>query len=486
MYNLKDTIVALSTAQGSGAIGVIRLSGSEAVAIANKIFAGKNLSKQKSHTVHFGKVVAPPQAAQQLTSPQTFPTETEIIDEVVMSLFLAPKSYTGEDIVEISAHGSPYILHKILGLCVQNGARLATAGEFTQRAFFNGKMDLVQAEAVADLIASENKTSHELAMNQMRGGVSSELAQLREQLINFTALIELELDFSDEDVEFADRSQLRNLIQNLKFKIQNLIESFDYGNAIKNGVPVAIIGKPNAGKSTLLNTLLNEDRAIVSDIPGTTRDAIEETVTIEGITFRFIDTAGIREHTNDNIEQIGIRKTFEKIDASSIIIYLADIKAETTAEINDFINITLDNNGQNKILLLNKADLIKGSAEYIYWHEERDKFREVMPTFLLSLNDKAKGIDNLKDVKESLLQLVINKKSLPNNVIISNIRHKEALEKSLIALQEVENGMQMNLSGDLLSLHLKDALYHIGIITGKIDVDKDVLGAIFGKFCIGK
>ncbi|MFT4061124.1 MAG: tRNA uridine-5-carboxymethylaminomethyl(34) synthesis GTPase MnmE [Edaphocola sp.] len=445
----QDTIVALTTAVG-GALGLVRISGTEAISIAGKMFEGKDLAQQKTHTLHFG----------------TLHTATgELMDEVLVSVFKNTHSYTGEHTVEISAHGSPYILGKIVGEAIRLGARAARPGEFTQRAFFNGKMDLAQAEAIADLIASENKASHEIALNQMRGGVSSELEQLREQLINFTALIELELDFSDEDVEFADRSQLKILIQNLQTKIQNLIQSFEYGNAIKNGVPVAIIGKPNAGKSTLLNALLKEERAIVSEIAGTTRDVIEEAITLDGITFRFIDTAGIRD-TEDTIEAIGVRRAKEKVRQAKVVIHLYEDDDSLLGELSESLE------GKIVFNLQSKCDNAMGHAP--------------LPTknqihFPISVKENI----NLDKLTNELVAHFKNENAT-QSVIISNIRHKEALEKSLAALIEVENGMAQNLSGDLLSLHLKDALYHIGTITGKIDVDKDILGAIFGKFCIGK
>lgn len=452
----EQTIAAIATASGTGAIGIVRLSGVEAIAIADRIFKGKKLADQPARTVHFGRIVSPAGGA--------------VIDEVVIALFHSPHSYTGEDIVEISGHGSPYVLQKILEACLQAGAVSAQPGEFTQRAFLNGKLDLAQAEAVADLIAAENKAAHELALNQMRGGISSELALLREDLVNFTALIELELDFSDEDVEFADRKELKNLIQNLKSNIQNLMESFEYGNAVKNGVPVAIIGKPNAGKSTLLNALLKEERAIVSDIAGTTRDVIEEAITLDGITFRFIDTAGIR-HTEDHIEAIGVERAKAKVQQAKVVIHLYEESDDLLDELAESL--------KDKIVfnLKSKADTNLSDNEI------QNPKSEIQN--LTSFPISVKTGFNLDRLTQELVAH-FKKEDAAQSVVITNVRHKEALEKSLSALAEVDNGMEIGLSGDLLSLHLKDALYHLGSITGRIDVDKDILGAIFGRFCIGK
>lgn len=457
MINWKDTICAMATPEGVGAIGVIRLSGKDTFEIVQKIFTGKRIGEQKTHTLHFG----------QLTG-----LDGQVIDEVLLSIFKNPHSFTGEDSAEISGHGSPYVLNRILQACKAAGARLAEPGEFTQRAFLNGKFDLAQAEAVADLIASESQAAHELALNQLRGGISNELAGLREQLINFTALIELELDFSDEDVAFADRSALEKLIQELKTKLQGLIQSFEYGNAIKNGVPVAIIGKPNAGKSTLLNALLKEERAIVSDIAGTTRDVIEETITLDGITFRFIDTAGIRD-TADEIEAIGVSRAKEKIRQAKVVLHLY----EDTPELLDEV-----------------AEDLKDKVVFNL-HTKVDKEASLRSSNHNDLSGKYPGFYHLDisvksgyqlDVLTGQLTGYFKAQKAGHSTVISNLRHKEALEKSLTAIQEVENGLNAGLSGDLLSLYLKDALYHLGSITGKIEVDRDVLGAIFGKFCIGK
>jgi tRNA modification GTPase len=450
---MNDTIIALATPQGSGAIAVIRLSGAHAIEVVDKIFfSKKNLENLTSQSVVFG----------------TIKKEDEIVDEVLISVFRNPKSYTGEDTVEISCHGSPYIIKTILELLVQNNVRMAQPGEFTQRAFMNGKLDLAQAEAVADLIASESKASHSIALHQMRGGVSNELATLRESLINFTALIELELDFGEEDVEFANREELSSLVQNLEVKIQNLIESFNYGNAIKNGVPVAIVGYPNAGKSSLLNLLLNEERAIVSDIAGTTRDTIEEVLTIEGIQYRFIDTAGLRQ-SDDTIENIGIERTKLAITKADIIIHIYDVRDENHAQnaITPFLD-EIAREGKKLIQVANKIDL----KEELYTSDT-----------IIFLSTKTKqGLDDLKRKMAHILEV----SKFENSVIISNLRHLESLKLAMISLQEVKQSMIQNLSGDLLSFHLRNTLRHIGDISGNIDIDKDILGTIFGKFCIGK
>ena len=450
---MNETIIALATPQGSGAIAVIRLSGTQAIEVVDKIFfSKKNLENLTSQSIVFG----------------TIKKEDEIVDEVLISVFRNPKSYTGEDTVEISCHGSPYIIKTILELLVQNNVRMAQPGEFTQRAFMNGKLDLAQAEAVADLIASESKASHSIALHQMRGGVSNELATLRESLINFTALIELELDFGEEDVEFANREELSSLVQNLEVKIQNLIESFNYGNAIKNGVPVAIVGYPNAGKSSLLNLLLNEERAIVSDIAGTTRDTIEEVLTIEGIQYRFIDTAGLRQ-SDDIIENIGIERTKLAMTKADIIIHIYDIRDEEHGQnaISPFQD-EIAREGKKLIQVANKIDL----KEELYTSDT-----------IIFLSTKTKqGLDDLKRKMAQILEVT----KFENSVIISNLRHLESLKLAMISLQEVKQSMIQNLSGDLLSFHLRNTLRHIGDITGNIDIDKDILGTIFGKFCIGK
>lgn len=461
-----DTICATATAQGVGALGIIRVSGKDAVSISNQIFKGKDLTKVESHTVNYGFII------NRNSKFEIRDSQVDVVDEVMVSVFKAPKTFTAEDLVEISCHGSPYIQQQIIELLIQNGARLALPGEFTQRAFLNGRIDLSQAEAVADLIAAENKASHEIALNQMRGGISSELQILREQLINFTALIELELDFSEEDVEFANRKELDDLIQNLKFKIQNLLQTFEYGNAIKNGVPVAIIGKPNAGKSTLLNALLNEERAIVSDIPGTTRDTIEETMTIDGITFRFIDTAGIRE-TVDTIEAIGVGKAKEKVEQAKIVIHLYEEDLDILKELKLILKDKIVFNLLSKI---DKNDWANDRYEMSLSENYPDYYH-----FGISV----KSGFNLDLLKQKLVRSI--KSGIDENaVIITNLRHKEALQNAYESLQNVESGMRMGLTGDLLAFHLRETLKYIGSITGQIDVDKDILGTIFGKFCVGK
>lgn len=461
-----DTIVALATSPGAeGAIAVIRLSGEKAIDFTNQVFKGKDLSKQASHTVHFG----------------TIRDGEHIIDEVLVTLFVGPHSYTRENVVEISTHNSTYIITQIIGLLIRKGARAAKAGEFTLRAFLNGALDLSQAEAVADLIASENRASHEVAMNQMRGGISNKLQEMREQLINFTSLLELELDFGEEDVEFADRSQFEALVKELQSHIATLVDSFAYGNAIKNGVPVAIIGKPNAGKSTLLNTLLDEERAIVSDIAGTTRDTIEEAITLDGITFRFIDTAGLRE-TTDTIEAIGVSKAKEKVRQAKVLLYLYDDIANTAEEVIQQIK-ELYYAGLIVILVRNKIDLEGG-----YFPNELDEDIKagLVPEYTDSIVAiTAKSYDSVTTLRNVLVDK-IREMAVEDQQIVTNARHVEALQLALQALSDVEQGLAMALPGDLLAHHVRDALRHISSITGDIDIDRDILGTIFGKFCIGK
>ncbi len=461
-----DTIVALATASGSGAIAVIRLSGPDAISLVNQVFRGKDLAKQSSHTIHFG----------------TIRDGDEVLDEVLVSLFIAPHSYTKEDVVEISTHNSNYIVGRIIQLLIRLGAQAAKPGEFTLRAFLNGGMDLSQAEAVADLIASENQASHEIAINQMRGGIGSELQKMREQLINFTSLLELELDFSEEDVEFADRSEFLKLIAELKSHMGALISSFEYGNAIKQGVPVAIVGKPNAGKSTLLNTLLNEERAIVSDIAGTTRDTIEETMTIDGITFRFIDTAGLRD-TEDAIEAIGVARAKEKVAAAKILLYLYDGKNNTADEVIGQIR-GFYREGLIVILVRNKIDLEGGYfANEMDDHIKKELFDTLYTDHIVAIT--AKDPASVAALKGLLVEK-IRSLAADNQHVITNIRHVEALRLAYQSIEGVERGFVLGVSGDLLASHLRDALRHIGTITGQIDVDRDILGTIFGKFCIGK
>lgn len=462
-----DTIVALATSSGTtGAIAVIRLSGDRAIDIANAVFKGKDLLKQETHTLHFG----------------TIRDGEVIVDEVLISLFKGPNSYTKEHVVEISTHNSKYIIDQVISLLIRHGARAAKAGEFTLRAFLNGGLDLSQAEAVADLIASENKASHEIAMNQMRGGISSELQRMREQLINFTALLELELDFGEEDVEFADRSEFMQLSTTLKAHLTKLIASFEYGNAIKHGVPVAIIGKPNAGKSTLLNALLNEERAIVSDIAGTTRDTIEEAITIEGVTFRFIDTAGLRD-TDDAIEAIGVARAKEKVAAAKILLYLYDAQNNTADEVIEQVK-SFRREGLTAILVRNKIDLEGGH----FPNEMDDRIRVELfePGYVAEIIAiSAKDANSVAALTNSLV-LQIRGMISDDQQVITNIRHVEALKQALQSMEDVDRGFDLGISGDLLASHLRDALRHIGTITGQVEVDRDILGTIFGKFCIGK
>jgi len=460
---LNDTIVALATPSGSGAIAIIRLSGEKTLTIASKIFksvSGKSIENQPTHTVHLGHIV----------------DGNRVLDEVLLTIFKNPNSYTGEDVVEISCHGSLYIQKEIIQLALRNGCRMAKAGEFTLRAFLNGKLDLSQAEAVADLISSENEASHQIAMQQMRGGFSSEIAKLREELLNFASLIELELDFSEEDVEFADRKQFMELLERISFVLKRLIDSFAVGNVIKNGIPVAIVGEPNVGKSTLLNALLNEERAIVSEIAGTTRDTIEDEISIGGIGFRFIDTAGIR-NTEDVVESIGIKRTFEKIDQAQVVIYLIDstvFKSQGSKFKVELEKIKNKYPQKPLLVLANKIDEIDDT--------QIDKIKAEIPEVLLLSAKTGFGVEQLTD---SLLHL-INTGALRNNeTIITNTRHYDALLKALEEIKKVQEGLDTGLSGDLLAIDIRQVLYHFGEITGEITND-DLLGNIFANFCIGK
>jgi tRNA modification GTPase len=455
-HEFNDTIVALATPAGAGAIGIIRLSGGKSIELANGIFRGKNLKAQKSHTLHFGKVVE----------------DGAVIDEVVVSLFVAPHSYTKEDVVEISAHGSPYILEKILKMLLASGARIAKPGEFTKRAFLNGQLDLAQAEAVADLISSDSQASHMAAINQMRGGFSKKIASLREELIHFASLVELELDFAEEDVEFADRSQLVSLIEKLQKEVSTLIESFKIGNVIKNGVPAVIAGKPNAGKSTLLNALLEEEKAIVSDIPGTTRDFIEDQIHIEGISFRFIDTAGIRE-ARDKIEAIGVERTKQKMQAASVIIYLVDLTSETDEDIQHEKD-KLIQLGIPYLLVGNKTDKIP-----------KDTIKQFSNTFPELIMISASTEDNIERLKGALIKLIHLEEFITGDTIVTNMRHIESLSNTQTALDDVLRGIDNQISGDFLAMDIRQALHYLGEITGEITTD-DLLGNIFSKFCIGK
>ena len=452
-----DTIVALATPPGIGAIGIIRLSGTKAFVIINNLFPSKDLSVQPSHTLHVGIIKA----------------DSNNIDEVVVSLFKGPKSYTGEDVIEISCHGSPYVQQQVLQACISKGARIAKPGEFTQRAFLNGKLDLTQAEAVADMIASNTAASQKTALHNIRGGFSGVLKALREELIGFSALIELELDFSEEDVEFADRKKFYQIIQSAQSVTTQLLQSFQLGNVIKNGVNVAIIGKPNAGKSTLLNTLLNENRAIVSEIAGTTRDTIEEVLNINGILFRLIDTAGIREHSTDSIELIGIERSLEKMRSADVILYIFDVNEISNEELFSIAEKLKENN--NKLILVgNKADIL--SQDLI-----NAKFSSVNNICYIS----AKNNIGIEEVKEVLFKSTVNETAASENVIITNARHFEALQQVKISINDIELGLDNGLTGDLLALDIRRCLHYISEITGDIS-NEDVLDFIFSKFCIGK
>jgi len=449
-YKRKDTICALATGSGLGAIAIIRVSGSEAINICKKVFS-KNIADVKSHTIHFG----------------TINNKVDVIDEVLLSIFRNPHSFTGEDVIEISCHGSVFIQQQILQLLTKNGARMANPGEFTLRAFTNGKMDLSQAEAVADLITSESKKAHQIAINQMRGGFSDDLKKLREQLINFASLIELELDFSEEDVEFANREQFNELLLLIKGKLKKLIDSFQLGNVIKNGIPVAILGAPNVGKSTLLNAVVNEDRAIVSEIAGTTRDTIEDVINIEGMQFRFIDTAGLRD-TKDTIEKIGIQKALEKAEKAKVIIYLLDATTDFKAQEKEIGKIK---KLQNKmIVVVNKTDLNPNICETL---------KKKNYLFI-----SAKNKDGIEDLTNTLISIIDTNLS-SDETIISNSRHQEELSKTLVEIIAVIQGLNNDISGDLLAINIRQALYHLGLITGEVTTD-DLLGNIFSKFCIGK
>lgn len=460
----QETIVALATPSGAGAIAIIRLSGSEAITIAADVFqsvSGKDITKQKTHTIHLGHIV----------------DNGKVYDQVLLYIFKGPNSYTGEHVIEISCHGSTFIQQQIIQLLLRRGAKMAQAGEFTLRAFLNGKLDLSQAEAVADLIASDNEASHQIAMQQMRGGFSNEIAKLREELLNFASLIELELDFAEEDVEFADRTQFHELLERIEFVLKRLIDSFAVGNVIKNGIPVAIVGEPNVGKSTLLNALLNEERAIVSDIAGTTRDTIEDELVINGMSFRFIDTAGIRE-TKDVVESIGIQKTFEKIEQAQVVLYLVDSVQCSVSSLNR-LKIEIEKI-KNKfplkpvVVVANKSDLLSA--------EQKNTIQATIDTILFLSAKQKVGIDELKN---TLLSFV-NTGALRNNeTIVTNTRHYDSLLKALEEVQKVKWGLESGLSSDLMAIDIRSALHYFGEITGEVTND-ELLGNIFANFCIGK
>lgn len=459
----QDTIVALATAPGTAAIAVIRLSGPRAIELAESFFytrtlKKRSLAKKASHTAHFGLIVH----------------RDVVIDEVLLTLFRGPNTYTGQDVVEISCHGSRFIQQQILQALLDAGARMAAPGEFTLRAFLNGKLDLSQAEAVADLIASNSPVSHQVAMQQMRGGFSNAIRLLRENLIQFAALIELELDFSEEDVEFADRSDLRQLIQRIMSAIHSLLDSFELGNVIRNGVPVAIVGRPNAGKSTLLNVLLDDERAIVSDIPGTTRDTIEDELVINGVLFRFIDTAGIRT-TTDLIEQIGVNKAFEAMRRSAIIIYLFDAHELGAADLRHELDIVRDHTGNSQVLTVaNKIDT-----------EDLDQLRDEFSDYGEMLFISAKEQRNITDLKQKLIDLFDERTPGAGDTIVTNARHAASLRRAAQALQQVLSGLDQKIPGDLLALDIRFALDELGAITGEV-TNEDLLDSIFTKFCIGK
>jgi tRNA modification GTPase len=460
----QDTICALATANGIGAIGIIRISGNDALSIVQKSFKGKDLSQQKSHTVHYGY----------------FMDEVEVIDEVMLSIFLAPKSFTTENSVEISFHGSPHIGKKILETLIKNGARMAKAGEFTMRAFMNGRIDLSQAEAIADIIAAENEASRKVAMSQLKGGISNEISILRNDLLNFASLVELELDFAEEDVEFADRTALTQLLNKIEFKLKSLIDSFQYGNAIKSGVAVAIIGKPNAGKSTLLNALLKEERAIVSEIAGTTRDTIEEILHIKGNAFRLIDTAGLRE-TEDTIEAIGVVKAKEKVAQADILVYLIDANtkdlSEDVAMLNELMRVDM-----KTIVCITKSEL---SHNNLALKENIVRNFQHLTSDLQLMEISAKENIHLQELKDEFSNYVENLKTTESNVVITNQRHYEALQKSIEAVYKVKDAITHQISTELLAYELRNSLEYLGEISGEFTND-ELLGNIFSKFCIGK
>ena len=441
------TIVALSTPPGVSAIALIRLSGEQALAITNKVF-DKEISNAKGYSVHYGSIK----------------NGENVIDDVIVTVFKGPKSFTGENIVEIACHGSTFIQQSIIELLLQNGATMAQAGEFSKRAFFNGKMDLSQTEAIADLIHSTSAAAHQVAMNQMRGGFSNDLKVLRAKLIHFASMIELELDFSEEDVEFADRTELHKLVSEVIEHVNKLAQSFKLGNAIKNGVQTVIVGRPNAGKSTLLNGLLNEERAIVSDIPGTTRDTLEESLTINGLEFKLIDTAGIRE-AQDTIEKLGIERTFEKINQSAIVVYLYDVTETTIKEVEKDL-ATLNKNAAI-VVIANKADLSQTN---------------VIENAILISALKKEGIE---EVKTALYTTVVEEGFNLESTIVTNARHYESLLRTNEDLQKVIDGIDSGLSGDFVAMDIRQALHHLGTITGEISTD-ELLGNIFANFCIGK
>jgi tRNA modification GTPase len=460
MNHLTDTIVAPATPQGQSAIAVIRLSGQSAIEITDKIFKGKKLANAESHTIHYGWIV----------------DGDKEIDEVMISVFKAPKTFTTEDSTEISCHGSPQLVQAIISLAIKNGAKSAYPGEFTLRAFLNGRLDLSQAEAVADLIHASSAKSSEIALNQLKGHFSHMLKDLRQELIDFAALIELELDFSEEDVEFAHRGRLKDLIHKIIKVINPLLDSFKWGNSIKEGIPVAIIGAPNAGKSTLLNTILNEEKALVSDIAGTTRDFIEDTLVIDGIVFRFIDTAGIRE-TLDILEGLGIERSKQKLREAEIVLFLSDVNKSMEETMQDFQNLELTKE-QTGVILLNKADTISAALSTPKTQDIADQ--SGVKTLLIT----AKYRETLEPLLSYFSEYIQNH-NRAEGTIISNSRHYEALENTKLCLQKVLSGLDSGLSSDLVAMDIREALFHLGTITGEVSTD-DLLESIFSKFCIGK
>ena len=465
LYNTEDTIAAIATSEGVSAIGVIRISGKDAFSICNKIYQSKDLSFVKSHTIHYGFIT----------------DGEEVIDEVMLSVFKSPRSFKTEDSIEISDHGSPYILSRILQLLLQSGARLAQPGEFTMRAFMHGRLDLAQAEAVGDLIAAQNKSQAEVAIKQIRGGLSEDIKMLREQLLNFASLIELELDFGEEDVEFADRSQLNKLIEQILHHIDPIVQSFKYGNAIKNGIPVAIIGRPNAGKSSLLNLLLNDDRAIVSDIAGTTRDTVEEVLNIEGLPFRFIDTAGIRA-TQDTIEKIGIEKALKKIEEAQVVIYIFDVNDTSYEEVKADLEMIMAKNQQIHLMVLaNKTDLISEDAKI----NLLNALNAIGYANTYSIQANKASDNELMGLKMALHSAIKSGVLSEGQTILTNLRHYIALNDAREALHVVVEGLNNRLTSDMLALDIKRALNALGEVTGEIS-SQEILINIFGKFCIGK
>ena len=467
LQDLKDTIVALSTPPGQGAIGVIRLSGSDAIKIVDQVFFGKNLQKVDGHTVHYGKIKD---------------ERDKIIDECVATVFRAPRSYTKEDVVEISCHGSSFILDKVIQLLLRQGARQANRGEFTLRSFLNGQLDLSQAEAVADLIASDSATSHDLAMKQMRGGFSDKIKELRQELIDFAALIELELDFGEEDVEFADRGKLEKLVAEIQAVIRKLVDSFQLGNVIKNGVATVIAGRPNAGKSTLLNSLLNEERAIVSEVAGTTRDTIEEGLNIDGVQFRLIDTAGIRQ-AQDQIEKIGVERTMEQISLSTLVIYVFDVITSKPQDLWEDVDRFLD--ASKVITAESKQIFVANKMDLNPYTRPEDYYKEGLIAYDNLITISAKNVMNIEYLKERLYKAVIETPDLNDQTIVTNNRHYDALYKAQESLDRVLKGLTSGITGDFIAMDIRQALQHLGEITGEIYTD-DLLDSIFGRFCIGK